>query len=329
MSNDELKQLREKYLKLKAEHELLLNKSKNHAYKFENVFDQLPCIAVQGYNSKREVIYWNNFSTRLYGYERHEAIGKQLEDLIIPDNMREKVIANIENWLTNDIPIPSGELSLRHKDGHAVPVFSQHVLVELPDLTKEIFCLDIDLSELKEKDHLLQEAQRLAITDGLTSLYNRLFYMQMAEHEIKQAKRDGKYLIFAMFDMDNFKKYNDSYGHRQGDELLKAFAGILKTHCCRPNDYPFRVGGEEFLITYTAESIDKAPDLAKRVFDSFSQLNIPHKNNPPHEIATLSAGITVLSPESEINADKLYHYADEALYKAKEKGRNQCVISYY
>lgn len=329
MSNDELKQLRKKYSKLMADYELLLNNCKNHVNKIEDLFDQLPNLAVQGYSSKRKVFYWNKFSSSLYGYERDEAIGKRLEELIIPDNMRKKAIANIENWITNDIPIPSGELYLRHKDGSLVPVFTQHVLIKLSNNEKVIFCLDIDLSELKEKNNLLKEAQRLAVTDGLTNIYNRLFYMQMAEHEIKQAKRDGKYLVFAMFDMDNFKKFNDLYGHRQGDKLLKTFAGILKHHCCRPNDYPFRVGGEEFLISYTAESIDKAPELAKRVFDAFSQLNIIHESNHPHKMASLSTGIAVLSPESKVDSDKLYHHADEALYKAKKNGRNQYVIAYY
>ena len=183
-------------------------------------------------------------------------------------------------------------------------------MLELPNNEKEMYCLDIDLSQLKEKDNLLQEAKRLAITDGLTNLYNRLFYMQMAELEIKLAKRDGKYLVFAMFDMDNFKKFNDTYGHRRGDELLKTFALILKNHCCRPNDYPFRIGGEEFLIIYSAESSERAADLARNVFDAFALLSIPHENNEQHKSATLSAGIAVLSPENNLDAEQLYHHAD-------------------
>jgi diguanylate cyclase (GGDEF)-like protein/PAS domain S-box-containing protein len=327
--NDELKQLYEKYSKLKDEYEILLKAGKNHADKFKSIFDQLPHLAVQGYNSKREIIYWNDFSTRLYGYERHEAIGNQLEDLIIPAVIREKVIADIENWVSHDIPVPSCELSLKHKNGSLVPVFTQHIMLELPGNEKEMYCLDIDLSELKEKENLLQEAKRLAITDGLTNLYNRLFYMQMADLEIKLAKRDRKYLVFAMFDMDNFKKFNDTYGHRQGDKLLKAFADILNNHCCRPNDYPFRIGGEEFLLIYSAGSVERSPDLAKRIFDAFLQLDVPHRSNSHHKKATLSAGISVLSPESELEADKLYHYADKALYEAKENGRNKYVISYH
>lgn len=327
--NDELKQLREKYLKLKVEYEILLKESKNHAGKLTSILEQLPHLAVQGYNTEREIVYWNDCSTRLYGYKQHEAIGKRLEDLIIPDTIRQNVIANIENWVERDIPIPPCELSLRHKDGSPIAVFSQHILIELPDNEKEMYCLDIDLSELKEKDSLLQEAKRLAITDGLTNLYNRLFYMQMAELEIKLAKRDRKYLVFAMFDMDNFKQFNDTYGHRQGDDLLRAFAGILKNHCCRPNDYPFRVGGDEFLIIYTAESAERSAHLARHVFDAFSRLSVPHESNSQHKKATLSAGISVLSYESEMGADELYHVVDEALYEAKENGRNKYVISYH
>ncbi len=326
---EELKTLREKYTRLKLDYDRLLQDKQHFSQKINAIVRQLPFLAIQGYNTKREIIFWNDFSSKLYGFTPDEAQGQQLEDLIIPDAMREKVIIDITNMVNKGIPISPQELILQHKDGSPVPVFSQHVIIELPGNEKEVYCLDIDLSELKEKDELLQEAKRLAITDGLTNLYNRLFYMQMADLEIKQAKRDRKYLVFAMYDMDNFKKYNDAYGHRQGDELLKAFADILIKLCCRPNDYPFRIGGEEFLIIYSAESRSRAHELGKRVVDSFACMNIPHDDNSEHDKATLSAGIAVVAPESELNADELYHHADTDLYAAKENGRNTYIISYH
>ena len=98
--------------------------------KFYELIESLPMVAVQGYNKKREVIYWNDASRRLYGYTREEAQGQLLEDLIIPHHMREGVIRAHHNWLINNVSIPSEEMELQHKEGHPVPVYSSHVMIK-------------------------------------------------------------------------------------------------------------------------------------------------------------------------------------------------------
>lgn len=118
--------------------------------RFRSLFERLPAIAVQGYNAKREVIFWNPASERLYGYSAEEAKGRVLENLIVPNEWREGVRAQIEDWVSRGRAISPGELLLMHKDGSRVPVFSSHVLIENQQGEKELYCLDIDLSALKQ-----------------------------------------------------------------------------------------------------------------------------------------------------------------------------------
>jgi PAS domain S-box-containing protein len=110
---------------------------------------------VQGYDTQRRVIFWNQASEQLYGYSAQEALGRQLEDLIIPDTMREFVIAATQAWMNGGPAIPATELTLRRKDGTAAPVFSSHAM-QMGRNGPELFCLDIDLSERKRAEAELE-----------------------------------------------------------------------------------------------------------------------------------------------------------------------------
>lgn len=112
------------------------------------LFDAVDSISVQGYDEQRRVIYWNKGSELLYGYTHQEAIGKKLENLIIPAPMREPAIKAHSNWIKYDIEIPASELILRHKNGNDVAVFSSHVMFTNQYNTKQMYCIDIDLSEV-------------------------------------------------------------------------------------------------------------------------------------------------------------------------------------
>jgi len=127
--------------------------------RFRNIFETTRNIAVQGYNRFHEVIFWNKASEDLYGFSAADAMGKKLEDLIIPGFMREGVHQAIENWHEKDEAIPSGELALQDAQGNEVWVYSNHVLIDTPD-HKEMYCLDIDLGP--QRKALLQVEQELA-----------------------------------------------------------------------------------------------------------------------------------------------------------------------
>ena len=129
----------------RAEERLLASEAR-----FKNLLADMEMVAVQGYDHERRVIFWNKASERLYGYDAEEVKGRRLEDLIIPDAMREGVIQGVQAWVDGGPAIPPGELELRRKDGSMVPVYSSHVMQEGISGTKEMFCVDVDLSQTRK-----------------------------------------------------------------------------------------------------------------------------------------------------------------------------------
>lgn len=117
--------------------------------RFRKIFEEVEVIAVQGYDKDRKVVYWNPASEQLYGYTRDEAMGNQLEDLIIPDPMKEDVIRFHAEWINGGQPIPPGELELKRKSGETVPVYSSHVMQETALGEKIMYCVDVDMREFK------------------------------------------------------------------------------------------------------------------------------------------------------------------------------------
>jgi len=126
--------------------------------RFRGILEQLPAIAVQGYDEQRRVTFWNQANEGIYGYRPDEALGRRLEDLIIPEPMRDGVVRDVTDWLERDIPIPSCELTLRRKDGSPVRVYSTHVMQCNSSGRKEMFCVDLDLSPIRAAEERLRLA---------------------------------------------------------------------------------------------------------------------------------------------------------------------------
>ncbi len=127
------------------------------------LFDAVKAISVQGYDEERRVIYWNEGSERLYGYSNEEATGQKLEDLIIPEPMRDLVISAHSDWIKNNIEIPASEITLCHKNGNDITVFSSHVMFTNQYNNKQMYCIDIDLTDVRNaqaqalfKEHMLE-----------------------------------------------------------------------------------------------------------------------------------------------------------------------------
>ncbi|HSR35974.1 MAG TPA: PAS domain S-box protein, partial [Desulfurivibrionaceae bacterium] len=123
--------------------------------RFRSLLEDVPTIAVQGYDRQRRIVFWNTASENLYGFSRHEALGKRLEDLIIPPAMREGVVTAVTNWMTQGIPIPAGELLLQGKGGKPVHVFSSHAMQIDADGEPVMYCIDIDLAERNQAQEML------------------------------------------------------------------------------------------------------------------------------------------------------------------------------
>ncbi|MFN2344042.1 MAG: PAS domain S-box protein, partial [Desulfonatronovibrio sp.] len=130
--------------------------------RFRRLLANVDFVAVQGYNMEGVAIYWNQASEILYGYTKQEALGQNLIDLIIPDEMRSQVQREIQQMTSSAEPVPSSELTLKRKDGSLVPVFSSHTLIRKHDGSLELFCVDIDLTEIKKTQNNLLQAKKQA-----------------------------------------------------------------------------------------------------------------------------------------------------------------------
>lgn len=152
----------------KAERDL-----ENAARAIRRIVEDVESIAVQGYNEERQVTVWNKASEQLYGYSAQEVIGRKLEDLIIPEQMREAVIEGHRRWLEFGEKIPAAELVLKHKDGSDVPVFSSHTLQKTTS-GKEMFCIDLDLSPIHkaedEKRKLTEKLEKVHRMEAIGNL---------------------------------------------------------------------------------------------------------------------------------------------------------------
>ncbi|WP_457577080.1 PAS domain S-box protein [Desulfomarina sp.] len=131
--------------------------------RFRQIIENVSGISIQGYDENRTVIFWNKASTALYGYSEQEALGSQLEDLIIPEPMRQMVIEAVDRWVVHGEKVPDGELDLIDKNGNTVPVYSSHVLLET-SRGKEMFCLDINLDPIRHTEESLRKSEELLST---------------------------------------------------------------------------------------------------------------------------------------------------------------------
>ena len=162
----------ESFEKELQEHDRMLEKELSKAEKllvhqkniFQYIMEQSDTLSVQGYNENHEVIYWNKASEIFYGYTKEEAYGKKLEDLIIPEFMQEAVSGFIDNWIENGVAIPASEITLQDKFGNDVSVYSQHVMIEVDTSHKEMYCIDINLKDMKDLENELAKQKKFLKT---------------------------------------------------------------------------------------------------------------------------------------------------------------------
>lgn len=163
--------------------------------------------------------------------------------------------------------------------------------------------------------------------DALTGVYNRRYYMEIVNKEIKRCTRDGKILSFAMIDIDFFKQYNDTYGHRSGDEVLQKVAQCLQKNLKRGDDYLFRMGGEEFCAIFSGYDEQKSLEFCQKLKDDVEALQIPHIGSRVSHYITISLGLVVSDLKNEVIDELgLYTTSDNALYSAKMGGRNKIFV---
>lgn len=167
---------------------------------------------------------------------------------------------------------------------------------------------------------LYEHVKLLSVTDELTSLYNRRYFFQKFREEIERAWRYSRQLSVLLIDIDNFKKYNDIYGHEQGDDILRSFSNRLRK-IVRENDIVARLGGEEFVIIMPEANHKMASDLAERL--RLDVTKYPFKNT--NRKFTISIGVAGFPSDAQ-DMTRLLRKADHALYEAKRKGKNRVCL---
>lgn len=162
--------------------------------------------------------------------------------------------------------------------------------------------------------------------DGLTGIQNRRMFDQHIQRVWQQAVREQERVAVLLVDIDCFKDYNDRYGHQAGDECLRAVAVSLSQCARRPLDFVARYGGEEFAAVLYEASREYVAEVLTRIQRSIAELNIPHEASRVASRLTVSIGAAFILPTSNRTHEGLIQLADEALYSAKEQGRNRVVV---
>jgi diguanylate cyclase (GGDEF)-like protein/PAS domain S-box-containing protein len=249
------------------------------------------------------------------GYSAEELIGSNHNIIRHPHTPKVfyktlwKTLLSGESW--------HGDICSKSKDGHTFWM-ETHIdpIVDKQGSIIGYIAIRHDITERKR-------VEKMSITDELTGCYNRRHFNRLFPEELRRAKRDQHWLAFMMCDADNFKKYNDTYGHHAGDDALKVIGEVLNETFSRASDHVFRLGGEEFAVIFPIQEAEHAQLLADKTLQAMYARNIEHTGNIPHGRLTLSLGMMVLDPSIEYVSDEIYKYADGALYRAKRKGRNR------
>ncbi len=170
--------------------------------------------------------------------------------------------------------------------------------------------------------------QKQVSIDPLTQLYNRRFFNTFMQTEFALIKRHGAKVLFGIFDIDNFKLYNDTYGHMAGDEVLKKVAKKAKTICKRKSDFVFRLGGEEFGVFTRIKQEENVQICINRLVEEMEAMGIVHEKNVPYGVVTISFGVVVadIAEGSDVSWESLYKTADELMYAAKAAGKNRAIV---
>lgn len=183
--------------------------------------------------------------------------------------------------------------------------------------------VELALSKHAHDKAATEKMSELVLTDPLTGLANRRRFDQALATEWDRAAREGGALAVLMADIDNFKAFNDFYGHATGDECLKSVSRALREHCARPGDLVCRWGGEEFAVILPGTDLAGAEHVAGELVDVVRGLAIEHRKSGAASCVTISVGAASVVPKSNDSARALVEQADAALYAAKSSGRDR------
>lgn len=284
----------------------------------QDLYDNAPC----GYHSldnTGRVVRMNQTELSWLGLTAEQVLGRRYSDFMTADSHR-LFLASFPTFL-RDGRISDLAYELVHTSGTTRPVLVS--ATALLDANGAFLASRSTVFDNTDKRRLEAQLERLANTDALTLLSNRRDFYQKAQQEIARCRRSGGSFSVLMLDVDHFKTVNDRFGHAAGDEVLRQLARQLQD-TLRAVDSAARLGGEEFAVLMPESPLDGAQWLAERVRQQLAAASVPWDNGEPIRF-TVSVGVAQWQREEDIDAT--LHRADNALYQAKETGRNRVCVS--
>jgi len=283
------------------------------------------------------VIYWNPAAEEIFGYEANEAISKNLHNLLIPARYQDSAHEGFERFQRYGVGNVIGktfEITARHKSNEEFPV---ELSISAFRFKNDWHALGI-IRDITERKQMEDQVRHLAFYDTLTNLPNRRLLNDRLSQAMVSSKRNGHYAAVMMLDLDNFKPLNDVHGHPVGDLLLVEVANRLKA-CVREVDTVARFGGDEFVVllnelnTDESQATAQASIVAEKIRNTLSdpyqlviKKTLEHADTAVEHQCSASIGVVVFS-NRENRQDDILKWADDAMYQAKDAGRN--LIRFY
>lgn len=276
-------------------------------------------------NKDLKIIEWNDGAEKITGYTKEEALGKPCSILKITSQECTNVCqkqCRMKQVFKQKKPVDAFifGLNLTCKNGTKVPIMATESPIYQ---NNEIVGGTIVFFETPKLEKVKEYFEDQAYKDGLTHLYNRAKFYKIIQREINLAKRYHIPLSILFIDIDDLKNHNDSYGHIEGDNVLKKLAEILQNNI-RDTDYVFRFGGEEFVVLLPNTNSNQAKKMAEKLRRTFETMVFKPKNSKKAVHKTISIGIAKY--EENISINELIEMADEAMYRAKKNGKNRIYI---
>lgn len=264
----------------------------------------------------------NPFGEQLFDENREQLIGKKWTDYLVPAHaadLEHPLLEDIDRASCVDIHGPK-EVLLRRHDGVILDVDLS--LSSIPAEQPLYVCVMRDLTPYKQEKH---ELRQLARTDYLTQIANRRAFDEVLQRQWSDCRASGLPLSVILIDIDHFKRFNDQYGHLQGDLCLRRIAQTIQSTLPSPRLLAARFGGEEFGVVLPGYSEAQALELAEKLRFSVAELRFRHEGITPPVSLSISLGVACDNKESLRNQHALLDVADIALYRAKLSGRNRAV----
>lgn len=257
----------------------------------------------------------------------------KFSDFIVPEDVQ-RAQENIRNMFINGFAKPNEYRAIR-RDGTLFDVeVNSGFVTDLEGKPNRIIIIVRDITARKEAEQQIQRlihqleierntAQINSITDSLTGLANRRYFDDAMNAEFHRLKRSGAPLSMIMLDVDHFKLFNDTYGHLAGDACLQQISAALKSIISRMPDIVARFGGEEFVVILPETEHKGAVSVAEKLRAAVEALSIPHAGSEAAACVTVSLGVVTVQPSRCTGPAQIVMMADEAMYRAKQEGRNR------